>query len=215
MTKEFGIIRGHDNRCSGQSSPGLSELVLSLRQEMRHMFRHGLHRLGPIVEQLVGATAGDSMVFKSARVADPGCREKPRHGFPLRLIGQIPVKFPVSRVPRISSLAAPNLSGTERITPENRDSPGATNWQKDRRRRRRRTLQESMSLHNAVADSFGQQVWLQRGRPGALREPEPRGAMTESALVLTKTQTQLSPKAPGFIGQQGQDGMCGWACEHF
>jgi hypothetical protein len=39
--------------------------------------------------------------------------------------------------------------------------------------------------------------------------------MAESALVFPQSQTQLSPKAPRFNGQQRQDGMSGWACQQF
>jgi hypothetical protein len=39
--------------------------------------------------------------------------------------------------------------------------------------------------------------------------------MAESALVFPQSQTQLSPKAPQFNGQQRQDGVRGRACQQF
>jgi hypothetical protein len=87
MAKEFGIVRGHDHRRPSESCTGLSELVLPLRQEMGRMLPNRLQGLGAIVEPLVCATTGDSMVLESAGVANPGSGEKLRHGFPLRLIG--------------------------------------------------------------------------------------------------------------------------------
>jgi hypothetical protein len=132
MAKELGIVRGHHHRSPSESCASFSKLVLALRQEMGRMLLNRLQGLGAIVDLFVSATAGDSMVLESAGVANPGTGEKPRHGFPLRLIGQISVEFPVSRVSWVSALTAPDLSGAERVAPENRDSSRAAHWKKDR-----------------------------------------------------------------------------------
>jgi hypothetical protein len=81
------------------------------------MLLDGLQGGAAIVPSLFACSSGDSMIFQSAGRSDSGSGQKSRHRFPLGLIGQITMEFPVTRIPGISALPTPNLSGTPRISP--------------------------------------------------------------------------------------------------
>ena len=201
VTQEFGIVRCHDHRRASQCRCGLLELLLSVREEVHGMFLNGLQGGAAIVPSLFASSSGDSMIFQSAGRSDSSSGQKSRHRFPLGLIGQITMKFPVTRIPGISALPTPNLSGTPRISPEEREPTRTANRQENRRGRPRGSLEDSVGLQHGLPHPVCDQGSLQSGSPGTLRKPQAWRAIPEVTLVFSKTQTQLRSETRRFRSQ--------------